>query len=409
MRTWVEVDLGALARNLQRVRARRPTLDLIAVIKADAYGHGAVPVARALETAGAAMLGVGDSREALELIQAGIKLPLLILGAIIDGEAEAVVAHGIRTTIHSFDRAASLEAEAARQGRVHPVHLKVDTGMSRLGLMPERALEVADFVHWSPHLFLEGLSTHMATSRLDRHEESNRQLALFEDVHRRLTEHVGPIPWVHCRNSAAAWNPRVEESVSTALRVGASLYGIPGPGDVATPFEPAMSLRSQILFMKDVPAGTPVGYDGRYVTPAPTRLAVLPVGYHDGLPAAASPDGFVLIHGRPAPIRGSVSMDYTTVDVTHIPGCRTGDIALVFGRDPMGEAPLKTLAEKARSSPYAVTCGIGRRVHRVYLPPRPALRVHNDCSGRAARGGSTEDGYHWGSAACFADFKGEFE
>ncbi len=372
MRTWVEVDLDALARNIRAVLARRPDLDLIGVIKADAYGHGAVPVARTLEAAGAAMLGVGDSREALELIHAGIRLPLLILGAIIDGEAPAVVAHGIRTTIHSFDRAASLEAEAARQGRVHPVHLKVDTGMSRLGLMPERALEVAAFVHGSPHLLLEGLSTHLATSHLDRHEDSNRQLAIFQRVHRQLVARLGPIPWVHCRNSAATWNDRVEETVSTAVRVGASLYGIPGPGDVETPFEPVMSLRSQILFMKDVPKGTPVGYDGRFVTPAPTRLAVLPVGYHDGLPAAASPDGSVLIHGRRAPIRGAVSMDYTTVDVTHIPGCRTGDVALVFGRDAMGEAPLRTLAQDARTSPYAVTCGIGRRVHRVYHPSRSA-------------------------------------
>ena len=366
MRTWVEVDLGAIRRNIERVRRLHPGRAFFGVIKADAYGHGAVPVARVLQQSGAAMIGVGDSREALELLRAGIKVPVLILGAIIDGEMEAVVAHGVRATIHSGGRARLLAEEAARQNKVFPVHLKVDTGMSRLGVMPERALELARRVHASPHLELEGLSTHFANSNLDQHENTNAQLAVFRKVYERIADEIGAPRWVHCRNSAAAWNPNVEDDFSNAVRVGAALYGIPGPVREKLPFEPAMSLESQVIFMKDVPAGTPVGYDGRYRTARRTRLATLPIGYHDGLPTSSAAHGHVLIRGRLAPIRGAVSMDYTTVDVTDIPGCTTGDSALIFGRNQDGEIPLQEMAKGAGTSTYAVTCGIGRRVHRVY-------------------------------------------
>ncbi|MEZ6195495.1 MAG: alanine racemase [Planctomycetota bacterium] len=371
MRTWAEIDLDAVQRNVRRIAERRPEHRIMAVVKADAYGHGAVPVASAALAAGAFMVGVGDSREAIELVEAGIAAPILVLGAIVDGEMAAMVRHDIRTTIHSNDRITLLEREAAAQGRVHRVHLKVDTGMGRLGVMPEKARELAARVAASPHLELEGLGTHFANSHLDHCETSLRQVEVFRRVVEEVREAVGEIPIIHAMNTAAAWNLDVAADFTDTLRVGAALYGIPGPTDRPYPFEPAMTLKSQIIFMKDVPAGTAVGYNGTYVTPERTRLATLPLGYNDGLPPSSRDGGFVIVRGAPAPIRGAVSMDYTTVDVTHIPGCRVGDEVLLFGRTPESCLSLADFAARVGSSPYAITCGIGKRVHRLYFRQQP--------------------------------------
>ena len=231
MRTWAEVDLDAVARNARRMLERRPRHRMIAVVKADAYGHGAVPVARAALDAGARMVGVGDSREAIELVEAGIEAPVLVLGAIIDGEMAAMVRHDIRTTIHSSGRVAALADEARRQGRIHRVHLKVDTGMGRLGVMPEKAVELARLIEASPHLDLEGIGTHFANSHLDRCETSLRQLEVFRRVVEEVRAAVGPVPWVHAMNTAAAWNLEIDAGFTNAMRIGAALYGIPGPTD----------------------------------------------------------------------------------------------------------------------------------------------------------------------------------
>ncbi|MEE9395081.1 MAG: alanine racemase [Planctomycetota bacterium] len=380
MRTWAEIDLDVVQRNAARIRERRPHHDLIGVLKADAYGHGAAALAEAVVGAGATMLGVGDSREALELILAGVKVPVIILGAIIDGEMPAVIRHDIRTTIHSMNRVEQLEREADRQERQHSVHIKVDTGMGRLGMMPERAVDVARRIAQSSSLLLEGLSTHLANSNLDVTEKSQRQLRVFQEVHDAVVAELGPIPVVHAMNTAAAWNLDVVDEVGNALRVGAALYGIPGPTLQPYPFEPAMTLKSQIIFMKDVPAGTSVGYNGTWVAERRSRLATLPLGFNDGLPPSSSVDGFVLVRGQRAPVRGAVSMDYTTVDVTDIEGAAVGDEALVFGRgqknlDADGpaqesELPLRDVAERVGSSPYAMTCGVGKRVHRLYFGQR---------------------------------------
>ncbi|MCB9833376.1 MAG: alanine racemase [Planctomycetes bacterium] len=374
MRAWAEVDLGVIARNAERILDRNPGRALMGVIKADAYGHGAVPVARTLQRIGAAMAGVGDSREAIELIRAGIRLPIVILGAIVDGEMSAVVAHDIRSTIHSRDRMLLLAAEAERQGRVHKVHLKVDSGLGRLGMMPERAVEVAREIVASPWLRLEGLCTHFANNHLDHVGRTNDQMRVFRQVHQAVTAELGPITMVHCRNTAASWNQEVEDEVSNTIRVGAALYGIPGPTERPYPFEPAMTLKTQIIFLKDVPPGTPIGYNGHFVTVKTTRLATLPIGYNDGLPGGAADRGEVVVRGRRALIRGAVSMDYATIDVSDIPGVRVGDEVMVFGRGEQGELSLVELARLAGTTNYAVTCGIGKRVQRVYttsaVPPR---------------------------------------
>lgn len=368
LRAWAEIDLGAVARNARRILVRNPGRRLIAVVKADAYGHGAVPVARTLAKEGAIMMGVGDSREAIELRRAGIQTPILILGAIIDGEMPAVVANDIRSTLHSESRARLLEEEARRQGRRHIVHLKVDTGMGRLGMMPEKAVEVARFVKESAHLVLEGIGTHLANNDMSDGSALNRQLEVFRRVHDEVVAAVGPLPMVHAMNSVGAWHEKITDDFTNTVRTGAALFGLQmGPPHDAYPFEPAMALKTQIIFLKDVPAGSPVGYNGRFVTERPTRLAILPIGYNDGLPWSFGPQGTVRVHEKNAPIRGSISMDYTTVDVTDIPGTAVGDTVLVFGKDGDAWIPIQELASKAQTISYAVACGVGKRVQRVYV------------------------------------------
>lgn len=371
-RTWCEIDLGAVERNARRIMDRSPGRRLIGVVKADAYGHGAVPITRVLERVGASMIGVGDSTEAMELLRAGIDIPLLILGDIVAGETEAVVTHGVRATVHSRDRIEILAAAAARLGRVHSVHLKVDTGLGRLGMMPEMAVEAAKAVARSKHLRLEGLCTHMSDCRVDHHEMTNRQLVTFRQVLEGVSAAVGRPPYVHALSSAGAWNAAVVDGVTDAMRIGGGLYGVPGPTRAPHPFEVVMTLKSKIIFLKDVPAGTAVGYNGRFVTGRATRLATIPIGYADGFPSGGTGRS-VMISGRRAPIVGAVSMDYTTLDVTDVPGCAVGEDVLLFGRRGQDYVPLESVAQSVGISNYAVTCGIGKRIRRLYSAAHPAV------------------------------------
>jgi len=369
-RVWAEIDLGALQRNMARVVARlAPGTRVLAVVKADAYGHGAVPVARALlDQPGLWGFGVGDSNEALELRAAGLHAPILILGTIIPQEEAQVVSHDIRACIHSMERVDSLEEESRRQGRRTRVHLMVDTGMGRLGVLPGRARDLARAVAASPHLELEGLATHTSSSRpghpftLVQHE---RLAALLAELRR---DGIDP-PLVHMANTAAVLGG--VGAGFALVRPGISLYGVLGPEQSAAagPVEPVMSLRTQIVYMKDVPAGTPVGYNGTHVTARATRIATLPIGYNDGLSYRLSNRGRALVNGALAPIVGSISMDYTMLDVGHIPGVRTGDTVTLVGRDGEHALGVPELASLIGTIPYEICCSVGKRVRRVYVRP----------------------------------------
>lgn len=367
-RVWAEVDLGALRRNLARVVARlRPGGQVLAVVKADAYGHGAVPVARALaDQPGLWGFGVGDSHEALELRAAGLTEPVLVLGTIIDDEVPQVVSHDVRVSIHSMDRIHSLAAESERQGRRTRVHLMVDTGMGRLGAQAPRALELARAIDASPWLELEGLATHASASRPGHpfiEVQHDRLAALGRQLE---AENMRP-PLTHFANTAALLG-----DVGGALplvRPGISLYGILGPEQaaVAPDVEPVMSLRTQVVYLKDVPPGTPVGYNGTHVTTRPTRIATLPIGYNDGFAYRLSNRGRALVRGELAPVVGAVSMDYTTLDVGHIPGVAVGDTVTLIGRDGGHELKVPELAALVGTIPYEIACSVGKRVKRVYL------------------------------------------
>jgi alanine racemase len=376
-----------------------PGTRVLAVVKADAYGHGAVPVARALsDQPGLWGFGVGDSQEALELHAAGIGAPILVLGTIIPEETAQVVSHDVRVCIHSMDRIESLEAESRRQGRRTRVHVMVDTGMGRLGALPGRARELVAAVARSPWLELEGLASHVSSAR-PGHPFTAVQHGRLAGVLDALREDGIEPPLVHFANTAALLGG--EGVAQPLVRPGISLYGMLGPdlAQHAAAFRPVLSLRTQIVYLKDVPAGTPVGYNGTHVTAAPTRIATLPIGYNDGLAYRLSNRGRALVRGAAAPIVGAISMDYTMLDVGHIPGVRVGDTATLVGRDGELAITIPELASLVGTIPYEIACSVGKRVVRLYgrpeqVEPRPveAVAAGRGDAGRGRRRGATRRG-----------------
>lgn len=366
-RVWAEIDLSALRHNIALIRRTiGPRPRILAVVKADAYGHGALAVAQAATEAGCEMLGVGDSGEAIELREAGLTAPLLILGAIVEEEIPAVVRHDVSVTVHSTDLLPLLEAEARRHGRLLRVHLKVDTGLSRLGAPPARARDVARAIVSSPHLRLEGLSTHLAAAA--DADASRAQLDLFRAVIGDLTaEGIDP-GTLHAANSVGLFN--YPEAHFDMVRPGIALYGLdPGPfARQRIALRPVLSLRTRIAFVKRVPAGTAVGYDGRWRAPAATRLATCPAGYNDGYPWPLARHGEAALRGRRVPVVGAVSMDYVTLDIGAVPDAEVGDEVTLIGDG----IRVEELARRIGTIPYEITCGLGRRVKRVAVNVDPA-------------------------------------
>lgn len=377
-RVWADVDLDAISNNLGVVRSRLGHGNVMLVVKADAYGHGAVRIARhVLERGEASAFGVGDSTEALELREAGIAAPLLILGAIVDGEMDDVVRNDIAVCAHSLERVRRLERVSRRLGRVCRVHVMVDTGMGRLGPFEDRAVEVATAVWRSDWLELEGIATHFSSSNRGDDAFTDEQIARFDSFRARIAA-CGVEPGViHAANSGAVLNRRAA-SFGMA-RIGAAAYGLlvrdlPDPHGLI----PALALRTQIIYLKDVPAGTPISYNRLHVTERKTRIATLPIGYNDGLPYALSNRGAVLVRGQRAPIVGAVSMDYCMVDVGGIPGVRVGDEVTCIGVADGASLLVPEIGEMLQTVPYELTCGLGKRVVRRFHPAarHPALE---DC------------------------------
>ncbi len=367
-RVWAEVRLDRFKRNVERVRrAVGPGVEVMAVVKADAYGHGAVPIARAALEAGATRLAVGDSSEALALREAAIAAPIAVLGALVEREIDEVVHHGITPTVHSLDRVKLLDLKARRHGRRLPVHLMVDTGMGRLGVRPSSAEALLVEIASRPNLVLEGVATHFAAAA-DDPAFTTEQLARFTALLARARARGLTIPIAHAANSAAlAARP---EARLDLVRPGAALYGLDPSGAAARAglgLEPVLALRSQVVFLKRVEKGTPIGYGTGCRTGHATRVATVAIGYHDGYPHPLSGKAWVLIRGRRAPLLGTVTMDYIMADVGHIPGVRVGDAVTLVGRDGAEEIRCEELAKLAGTIAYDIPAGLGRRVRRVYV------------------------------------------
>ena len=364
--TWAEIDLLALSANLRAIRTRVGARPVLAVVKANAYGHGAAGVARALERDGVEILGVALPEEGIELRRAGVSVPILVLGGFTPGQAEAVLQHRLVPAIYRSDQVEALSRAAAGRGVQAAVHLKVDTGMGRLGVPPEEVPAFASVLARAPSIRVTGAFSHLAVADDPADPFTRRQIDLFLRSLDAARERGLKPEEIHLANSAAildhppAW--------LSLVRPGLVLYGYP-PSAKVTPLEvrPVLSLKTRIIYIKDVAAGTSLGYGRTFVAPRSTRVASLALGYDDGLPRLASNRGHVLLRGRPAPIVGRISMDLTTVDATDIPGAALGDQVTVLGGSGAERIGADRIAAWAETIPWEILCGIGSRVPRLLV------------------------------------------
>lgn len=365
---WAEVDLGAIAFNVRQFRRHVDgRAEIIAVIKANAYGHGAAPVGRAALQAGATRLAVHRASEGVELRQAGLAAPILIMGYTPPAGADAIVHGRLTPSVTTPEFARELSARATAAGATVPVHIKVDTGMSRYGLLPGEVVDFARSLLDLPGIRLEGLFTHFATADAADPTHVRRQLAVFEDVVAAVRAAGVAIPLIHAANSAATM--RLPETHFDAVRVGVAMYGLDPSDEWPPPFEirPALTLKSRVSRVRDLPAGTGISYGRTYITPAPATVALVPVGYGDGYHRILSNRGRVLIRGQVAPIRGRVCMDQFVVDVTHIPGVAQDDEVVLVGQQGAARIRAEEVARLAETINYEVTTSLLPRVARIYL------------------------------------------
>ena len=339
--TWAEVDLDAIAHNVAVLKAHAGArTEVMVAVKANAYGHGAVPVSRAALEGGATRLAVHRGLEGIQLRQAGITAPILILGYTLPAESEQVVRWDLTPTVNSEPQAEALAAAAVDAGKVLPIHVKVDTGMGRYGLLPDEVLDFVRFLSGLPGLLLEGLYTHHSVADLADKTFTRHQFSIYMDVVRRLEEAGFTFPLKHVANSA------------TALDL------------------PEMALdmvRCRVARVRTLPPGASISYGRTYITEKPTRVALVPVGYGDGYHRILSNRGAVLIHGQRAPIVGRVCMDQFVVDVNHITAVQLHDEVVLIGRQGEGYIPAKEVARWAETIIYDVITSLLPRVVRIYL------------------------------------------
>jgi alanine racemase len=342
-------------------------VQIIAVVKANAYGHGAVPVAQAALQAGASRLAVHRLTEAVELRQAGIEAPVLLLGYTPPDGAEQVVRHGLTPSLITAEFAQALSAHASALGATIPVHVKVDTGMSRYGLMPEEVLDFLRLLRPLPGLRLEGLFTHLATADWLDQSHVLAQLHTFQQVLATAKGAGFELPLVHASNSAAAM--RLPQAHFNAVRPGIGLYGLDPSTEWSPAFEirPALTLKSRVSRVRRLPAGAGVSYGRTFITHKPTLAALVPVGYGDGYHRALSNQGAVLVRGQRAPIIGRICMDQFVVDIDHIPGVQQDDEVVLVGAQGGERIRAEEVAALAGTINYEVTTGLLARVVRVYL------------------------------------------
>ncbi len=362
---WVDVDLAALEHNLARVRGRLRDSGALAmaVVKADAYGHGAMGVSRALEAAGVDWLGVALLEEGAEIRRAGVELPILVLGTARPSKIALYRRYRLTPTVSSITELALWRDWTAGQAEAQPIHLKVNTGMGRLGVALEEVPWALEMLRGHPGLRLAGLLSHFGDADDLGSPRNDLQAERFAAVLGLLTEEERGRTIVHMANSAAALHR--PESRHALVRLGIALYGldpVEQPGDL----RPVMSVRARVVQVREVPAGTPVSYGGRTVTRRRSRIAVVPVGYADGYAWRLTGKAEALVRGRRVPIAGSVTMDMTLLDVTEA-GAELGDEVVLLGRQGQEEIPATELAAHAGTISWEILCHLGLRLPRRYV------------------------------------------
>lgn len=369
-RVYAKINLKAVEENFCRMKANlRPGTKMVAVVKTDGYGHGAIPIARLVEGWDYIWgFAVATAEEALDLQKAGIRKPVLILGYVFPEHYEAAARQELRLAVFKLDMAKQLSRAALHTGKTIKLHIALDTGMTRIGFPDtDQAVETIKEICDLPGLEVEGMFTHFA--RADEADKTNARLQLERYlIFSEKLEAAGiQIPMKHCSNSAGILE--MPEANLDAVRAGITIYGIYPSDEMKrepVKLHPVMELKSHIAYIKDVEAGVPVSYGGTYVTSRPTRIATIPVGYGDGYPRSLSNKGYVLIRGKQARILGRVCMDQFMVDVTDIPAEELDEVTLM-GKDGEAELSVDTLGALSGRFPYEFVCDIGKRVPRIYV------------------------------------------
>ncbi|MDO5362752.1 MAG: alanine racemase [Eubacteriales bacterium] len=365
------VSLDAVAHNFREMRKNiAEDTKVIAVVKADAYGHGAVQIARLVEEYTYIWgFATATEEEAIELRRAGIQKPILVLGIVFEEYYPELIRYDIRPAVCDADSAKKLSQEALRQGKTVHIHLALDTGMTRIGFADTpKSIETIKQIQMLPNLEIEGIFTHFA--RADEYDRSPAliQLERYLDFLNLLKDAGITIPLLHCSNSAGII--RVPEANLSMVRAGITIYGIYPSNEVERDkikLETAMEIKSHISYLKDVIPGTAISYGGTFVASKPMKVATIPVGYADGYPRQLSGKGWVLIHGQKAPILGRVCMDQFMVDVTDIPDTKSGDEVTLIGRDGNEVITAEEFGELSGRFSYEFICCISKRVPRVYI------------------------------------------
>ncbi|QCQ20951.1 alanine racemase [Desulfoglaeba alkanexedens] len=380
---WVEVDLAALRHNFSQLRERLlVNTEVMAVVKSDAYGHGMIPVARELVRLGVRFFGVSTFWEAVELRSHGIEGPVVVLLGIEEADLEEAVIQGIRPVVYRLDHARKLSETAGRLGRTAPFHLKVDTGMGRLGIPMDQLGPFLDILLKLPHLSLEGILSHFATADEEDKSYSDVQLEQFRAAIESLKERNVPVPYAHIANSAGILG--LPHAHFQLVRPGLMLYGSPPSMELPQPvsLRPVMTFKSKIIQLKVVPPGRAIGYGRTFFTQRTSRIATVPVGYDDGYARCLSNRSQVLVAGRRVPVVGRVSMNMITIDVTDVPEARTEHEVVLLGPQGTERITAEEISRWQGTISYEIYCSIGRNRFKRFLnatpegsseaaPPRP--------------------------------------
>lgn len=367
-RCWAEIDLAAFERNLKRIQAALPAgVRYISVVKADAYGHGMPQMVRRVMQSGVDCLAVANVHEAADIRHMGMGWPILILSPILPHEDHYLIDYDASATVSTPEEALRLDALGQKRGSPIKLHLKIDTGMGRLGVWHSEAAALLQYIAQLPGLKLEGIYTHFSSAENDPEftaVQRQRFLAALP------AERAGLL--IHADNSAGleSFQP---DSPFNAVRIGLLQFGISPTASAAfppAPVEPVFSFHTRVGLVKSLPVGTDISYGRSYTLQRPSRIAILTAGYADGIPFELSNKGSVLIHGQRCPILGRVTMDQTVVDVTELPAIRPGDCAVLIGRDGAQEITAAEFSQTAQTIPWETLCSVTKRAARVYLSPR---------------------------------------
>jgi alanine racemase len=373
---WAEVSLEAILHNLRQIQGQiGPKRKVLAVVKSNAYGLGAVPIAKALEKAGVGWFGVTCADEGIELRESGIRKRILILTGFWPGEEKRLIENGLTPAITRVEDVSHLERAARAARRKSPVrfHLKLNTGMNRLGISPSEIDAFARELAGSKHIELEGTFTHLASSEDFESKQSEAQERVFHECLERLRV-LGISPGiVHMANSAAICGR--PSTWFDMVRPGAILYGYYqsfAPAEMQQevrsklPLEPSLSLRARIISLREVPGGQGVGYGARHVTDGPSRIAVINAGYADGIVRQRTNHGCAIVRGRRVPLVGTISMDLTMLDVTSVPEVAIGDVVTIYGKDGNAQIAVSDVAREINTVTSDLLCALGKRVSRYY-------------------------------------------